>query len=81
MTMVIVMQQEISKSVFKAQALEIMRGVEETGNDVVITAHGKKSLVIKQYKDISVTPLEKLKGTVISFTDPTSPVAEDDWKL
>ena len=75
------MHQEISKSVFKAQALEIMRGVEETGDEVVITAHGKKSLIIKPYKDNSVSPMEKLKGSVVSFSDPFSSVAEEDWEL
>ena len=75
------MHQEISKSVFKAQALEIMRGVEETGNEVVITSHGKKALVIKPYKDNTVSPMEKLKGVVVSFSGPFSSVAEDDWEL
>jgi len=75
------MNQEVSKSIFKAHALEIMRGVEETGNEVVITAHGKKALVIKPYTDNTVSPMEKLKGAVVSFSEPFSSVAEDDWEL
>lgn len=71
------MHQQISKSSFKAQALEIMRGVEETGEDVLITAHGKKSLILTRYKDKLVCPLEKLKNTVVSFKDPLSPIADE----
>lgn len=74
-------QYEYSKSAFKAHALEIMRGVEKSGEDVVITAHGKRALVIKQYRDNTVSPLEKLKGTVVNFDEPTSSVCEDDWEL
>ena len=79
--MVINMPHEISKSAFKAHALEVMRGIEQTGEDVVITAHGKRSLVIKQYQDNAISPLEKLKGTVVSFDEPTAPICEDDWEL
>jgi len=75
------MTHEISKSAFKMHALEVMRGVEQTGNEVVITAHGKRSLVVKPYQDHSISPLEKLQGTVVSFDDPTSTVCEDDWEL
>ena len=72
---------QISKSAFKAQALEIMRGVEETGLDYVITAHGKKSLVLKPYQEKGNDPLDKLKGTVLGYNDPFAPVSDEDWEL
>jgi prevent-host-death family protein len=75
------MQDSISKSVFKAQALEIMREVEESGEAVVITSHGKKSLVLSVYRDASVSPLDKLKNSIVSYEDPFEPVAEEDWIL
>lgn len=75
------MRQEYSKSTFKAQALEVMRSVEETGENVVITAHGKKTLVLTLYKDSSVSPLEKLKGSVVQFDKPHESVGEEDWEL
>lgn len=81
MTMVIVMQHEISKSAFKAQALEVMRGIEQTGEEVVITAHGKPALVVKRYIAPTQDPLSKLRGSVVSFDSPTAPVGEDDWEL
>ena len=81
MTMGMIMKEEISKSAFKAQALEIMRGVEQTGKAVVITSHGKPTLVIKPYKEEDRSnPLEQLKGSVISFSQAVEPVSEDDWE-
>lgn len=81
MTMVINMQQEISKSAFKAHALEVMRGVEQTGEEVVITAHGKPALVVKKYTEQKPNPLDKLRGSVVKFDSPTMPVGEDEWEL
>lgn len=75
------METHVSKGVFKAKALEIMRGVEETGDEVVITNHGKPCLVVKPFKGES-NPLQQLKGSVISYENPTDPVAGDDeWEL
>ncbi len=75
------MESQVSKSNFKAHALEIMRDVEESGNEVVITAHGKPALVVSKYSSKDISPLEQLRGSVIEFTSPTDPVAEDDWGL
>ena len=74
------MPREISKSTFKACALEIMRSVEKTGENVVITAHGKPTLIIKQYRENEISPLDKLKGSVVSYHSPTEPIDEDDCK-
>lgn len=75
------MKTEISKSTFKAQALEIMRGIEQTGKEVIITSHGKPRLIIKPYRDAPVkNPLELLSGSVLSFDNPTDPVGDDDWE-
>ena len=72
---------EISKSKFKAKALEIMKNIEETGEEVVITSYGKKMLLIKRYTDESVNPLLSLKDTIISFNEPFPPIDENDWEL
>ncbi|WP_263078820.1 type II toxin-antitoxin system Phd/YefM family antitoxin [Endozoicomonas sp. Mp262] len=75
------MKNEISKSTFKAQALEVMRGVEQSGEAVVITSHGKPTLVIKPYKGCpDKSPLELLEGSVLAFDDPADPMGEDDWE-
>ena len=75
------MENQLSKTHFKAQALEVMRNVEESGEPVIITSHGKKSLILSQFSQSEQPPLEKLKGSVVSFEQPTQPVADDEWSL
>ena len=75
------MSQNISKSQLKAKALEIMREVEKTGKSIVITDHGTPKLELRVYRPESDDPFEKLKGTVVSYKDPTKPVADNDWDL
>ncbi len=72
--------QQISKSTFKAHALEILREIEQTGESRIITDRGKPTLEIKKLKQSKIDPLERLKGTVIKYDDPTAPVATDDWE-
>ena len=72
--------EQISKSEFKARALEIMRQVEQTGEPRIITDHGKPKLVLRKLSDQETDPLERLKGTVLKYEDPTEPVAEEDWE-
>lgn len=75
------METQVSKSNFKAHALEIMRTVEESGDEVVITAHGKPTLVVKRYITKEKSALDKLKGSVLGYEAPTEPVAGDDWDM
>ena len=72
---------KMSKSAFKAKALEVMRDVEATGNEVIITDHGNSRLTLGIFKDKKRDPLDELNGSVIDFTHPTQPVAEDEWGL
>lgn len=69
---------EVSKSRFKAKALEFFRRVEQSGDRVIITDHGRPVLEIRKLR--GDTPLDSLKGTVLRYVDPTEPVAEDDWQ-
>lgn len=78
MTMVNFMETEISKSRFKAKALELFRKIQQSGKPIIITEHGKPVLEVRRYQNRE--PLENLKGSVISYRDPTRPVAEDDWE-
>lgn len=73
------METEISKSKFKAHALEIFRRVEQTGVPVVITDHGAPTLVIKKYTCSQSAPSQRLVGSVLHYHQPLAPVAEDDW--
>ncbi len=72
--------EQVSKSEFKAKALEIMRQVEQTGEPRVITDHGKPKLLLRKLRGHESDPLERLKGSVLRYEDPTAPVAEEDWE-
>lgn len=75
------METEISKSKFKAHALEIFRRIESSGSPVIITDHGHPSLIIQRVSSGRVShPLERLKGSVLHYDAPFESVAEEDWE-
>jgi antitoxin (DNA-binding transcriptional repressor) of toxin-antitoxin stability system len=71
---------EISKSEFKAHALEVLRDIEQTGQTRIITDRGRPTLEIRKLRQREVEPLELLKGTVVKYEAATAPVADDDWE-
>jgi antitoxin (DNA-binding transcriptional repressor) of toxin-antitoxin stability system len=73
---------QVSKSRFKAQALELFRQVEASGEPLVITDHGRPTLEVRPYRPVrpDANPLEELRGSVLRFDDPFAPVGEDDWE-
>jgi antitoxin (DNA-binding transcriptional repressor) of toxin-antitoxin stability system len=74
------MEMRISKSKFKAKALEYFRNIEQSGESVIITDHGRPALEIRPYKKAQKDPLEQLHGSVLHYERPTEPVAVDDWE-
>ena len=70
----------VSKSRFKARALEHMRQVERTGNELVITDRGTPVVKIVPYERNPAALLKPLRGTVRRYSEPTRPVAEKDWE-
>jgi prevent-host-death family protein len=72
---------EVSKSEFKAKALEFFRKVEATGTSVIVTDHGRPTLEVRPYQGIDRSLLDVLRGTVVRYDDPTEPVAAEDWEL
>lgn len=71
----------ISKSKFKPRALEIMREVQKTGEAIVITDHGEPVLELRPWRadHTREEPINYLQGSVLDYSDPTEPVADDDW--
>jgi antitoxin (DNA-binding transcriptional repressor) of toxin-antitoxin stability system len=80
MTMTIKMETEVSKSQFKAKALEILRRVEATGEPVLVTDHGKPTIEVRRHRSLARSPLDLLRGSVVDYRDPTEPVGEQDWE-
>lgn len=74
------MESRVSKSKFKAKALEYFRAIEQSGESVIITDHGRPTLEIRPYRTARIDPLEQLRGSVLHYETPTEPVAEDDWE-
>ena len=72
---------QVSKSRFKARALEFFRQIETSGEPVVVTDNGQPTLEVRPYKPISRPPLEVLRGSVLRYDNPTAPVAEEDWEV
>jgi len=74
--------QQVSKSRFKAQALELFRQVEASGEPLVVTDHGRPTLEVRPYRPVrpDTNPLEELRGSVLRFDDPFAPVGENDWE-
>lgn len=71
---------EVSKSQFKAKALEFFRQVEASGTPIIVTDNGRPAIEVRRYIADERPPLERLRGSVIELTDPFDPVGEDDWE-
>jgi antitoxin (DNA-binding transcriptional repressor) of toxin-antitoxin stability system len=70
----------ISKTDFKAHALEVLRDIEQSGKSRIITDRGKPTLEVRKLRQQPASPMEVLKGTVIKYDDATEPVADDEWE-
>ena len=74
------MEVQVSKSQFKAKALELFREVESTGGTMIITDHGRPAIEVRPYRKADRNPLEILRGSVMEYQDPLEPVGEGDWE-
>jgi prevent-host-death family protein len=73
-------EQQVSKSRFKARALEYLRGVQETGQPVVILDRGRPVVKVVPYRGEANEILRVLQGSVRRYEQPTKPVAVEDWE-
>ena len=70
----------VSKSEFKARALEYFRLVEASGESLIVTDHGKPTLEVRPYAAVAQRPLDLLRASVLRYGDPTGPIDADDWE-
>jgi prevent-host-death family protein len=70
----------VSKSRFKAQALELFRQVERTGKPIIITDRGTPVLRLSPYSEDPHGALRALRETVVKYEAPTRPISADDWE-
>ena len=73
------MSVHVSKTEFKARALEFFRQVEAGGESVVVTDHGQPKVEIRPYRPRARAPLDVLRGTVLRYDAPFEPISETDW--
>jgi prevent-host-death family protein len=70
----------VSKSRFKAKALEYFRQVEASGQPLVITDRGRPVLRLVPYEQDAEALLAAFRGAVRRYDDPLEPVGEGDWE-
>ena len=71
----------VPKAQFKPKAFAYFRMVEETGEDLIITDHGKAVLRISRTVDENDRVLKELIDSVVEYLDLCEPVAREDWDL
>lgn len=74
------MTNPVSKSRFKARALEFFRQVERTGTPIVITDRGQPVLTVSPYRKGPNDALMMLRESVVKYEAPTKPVGDTDWE-
>lgn len=77
---VLVIDEQVTKSEFKAKALEYLRKVEASGEVIVITDRGQPAVEVRRYRRDPRSPLDRLRGSVLEYKDPTEPVGDGDWE-
>jgi hypothetical protein len=73
------MSKQVSKSQFKAKALELFRQIETSGEPLIVTDHGQPKLEVRRYRPSTQTPLDVLRGSLLRYDDPMDPVGVEEW--
>jgi prevent-host-death family protein len=68
----------VSKSRFKAHALELFRQVEQSGQPLVITDRGVPVLRLMPFAEDPNAALASLRDTILEYVDPTGPAFSED---
>lgn len=74
------MPQAVSKSQFKPHSLEFFRKIEQTGEELVITDHGRPVLKVVPYVTDTEECFRGLRNTVLRYDAPLEPTGVDDWE-
>lgn len=74
------MGETVSKSKFKAKALQYLRAVEHGGEELVITDRGRPVVKVVPLSHDPDALLAPFRGTLVDYVEPTEPVASEDWE-
>jgi len=70
---------EVSKTEFKAKALQLLRIVEETGGTLLVSDRGKPTIEVRPFRGEIRDTHEMLKASVMTYEAPCEPV-EVGWE-
>lgn len=72
----------VSKSKFKAKALEYFRIIQKTGQPMLVTHDDKPVIKVTPFKtEDSKTIMKKLGEAITFIGDIESPVGVEDWEV
>lgn len=74
------MPQAVSKSQFKPHSLEYFRKIEQTGEELIITDHGRPVLKVVPFVEDPEEYFRGLRNTVLKYDAPLEPVGGEDWE-
>ena len=74
------MSQIVSKSRFKAKALQYFRQVEETRKEMIVTDRGRPVVRIVPYTENPAAVFLELHASVLAYDRPCEPVGVEDWE-
>jgi prevent-host-death family protein len=78
--MTVIMKTSVSKSEFKAKALEYLRQIEKTGRELIVTDRGRPAVKIVPYVEDPNEAYAALRDSVLRYDEPTEPVGEEHWE-
>lgn len=70
----------IPKAEFAAHALEMFERVATTGEELLITDGGDPVVKLVSCQPDPLAMLRSLRGTVVTYDEPTEPVATTEWE-
>ncbi|MFA7347361.1 MAG: type II toxin-antitoxin system prevent-host-death family antitoxin [Desulfurivibrionaceae bacterium] len=74
------MPQAVSKSQFKPHSLEYFRKIEQTGEELIITDHGRPVLKVVPFVEDLEECFRGLRNTVLKYDASLEPVGAEDWE-
>jgi len=74
------MTEIVSKSRFKAQALELLRKVESSGGELIVTDRGRPVIRVVPYAAEPSRFLTELRESVVRYDEPEEPVDGGSWE-
>jgi prevent-host-death family protein len=70
----------VTKSQFKPRAFEYFRMVEEQGEPLTITDHGRPAVLVSPVEHRDQDAAGSLEGVIQAYADPEAPVGVNEWE-